>query len=90
MIKYVRTCADCKYNDGFCYTSFPPHYKCTITNEFHFGDYECDIEFKPQIIGYWEDCSNGWMCSICHRDNSSDTEYCPHCGAKMRNGVRHK
>lgn len=33
--------------------------------------------------GHWEDCSNGWMCSECERDNCEDTKYCPNCGAKM-------
>jgi len=37
-------CANCKYNDGLVYTSYPPQYKCTITNEFHFGDYQCDVD----------------------------------------------
>lgn len=36
-----------------------------------------------QKHGHWEDCSNGWMCSVCNRDSSRDTDYCPHCGAKM-------
>ena len=33
--------------------------------------------------GQWEDCSNGWMCSECHRDSSKDYKFCPYCGAKM-------
>lgn len=33
--------------------------------------------------GHWEDCSNGWMCSCCERDNTKDTLFCPNCGAKM-------
>ncbi len=36
--------------------------------------------------GQWEDCSNGWMCSECHRDSSKDYKFCPHCGAKMDKG----
>lgn len=31
----------------------------------------------------WIDCSNGWMCSACERDNTYDKPYCPNCGAKM-------
>lgn len=56
-------------------------------NEINREQYEqlirpwCDAE--PVRHGYWEDCSNGWMCSECHRDSSRDTKYCPHCGAKM-------
>ena len=90
MIKYVRTCDDCKYNDGVCYTTYPVQYRCTITDNMHTAGYECDVEFKPEIVAHWEDCSNGWMCSACHRDNSNDTEYCPHCGARMTNGVKYK
>lgn len=33
--------------------------------------------------GRWEDCSNGWMCSVCKRDSIMDFKYCPNCGAKM-------
>lgn len=33
--------------------------------------------------GKWLDCSNGWMCSVCKNDSSKDSNYCPHCGAKM-------
>lgn len=33
--------------------------------------------------GRWEDCSNGWMCSVCKRDARKDYQYCPNCGAKM-------
>ena len=37
--------------------------------------------------GRWEDCSNGWMCSVCKHDARKDYPYCPHCGAEM-DGVR--
>lgn len=40
-------------------------------------------DVAPVIHAHWEDCSNGWMCSNCYRDSTYDTEYCPHCGAKM-------
>lgn len=33
--------------------------------------------------GRWIDSSNGWMCSVCERDSTYDTLYCPHCGALM-------
>ena len=33
--------------------------------------------------GRWEDCSNGWMCSVCKHDARKDYPYCPNCGAKM-------
>lgn len=41
------------------------------------------LEQAPKT-GHWEDCSNGWMCSECERDNREDTRYCPNCGAKMQ------
>ena len=25
--------------------------------------------------GHWEDCSNGWMCSVCGKDSTYDYEY---------------
>lgn len=34
-------------------------------------------------VGHWIDCSNGWMCSECRKDNKYDTDYCPNCGARM-------
>ena len=33
--------------------------------------------------GRWEDCSNGWMCSVCKHDARKDYPYCPNCGAYM-------
>ena len=44
-------CANCKYNDGLVYTSIPVQYKCTITNEYHIGGYNCDIKLLPKL---WE------------------------------------
>jgi hypothetical protein len=37
-------CGSCEYTDGCCYTSIPPKVKCTITNEFHLYDDECNCE----------------------------------------------
>lgn len=44
---------------------------------------ETVLNVAPAVHAHWEDCSNGWMCSNCFRDSTYDTEYCPHCGAKM-------
>ena len=33
--------------------------------------------------GEWIDCSNGWMCSRCERDNTYAKPFCPNCGAPM-------
>lgn len=38
----------------------------------------------PLPKGHWEDCSNGWMCSNCNRDVSNESNFCPNCGADMR------
>lgn len=40
---FSTTCANCKHNDGLVYTSFPPKYRCTITNNFHFGYEFCEL-----------------------------------------------
>lgn len=40
-------------------------------------------DVQPVKHGQWEDCSNGWMCSCCERDNTKDTPFCPNCGARM-------
>lgn len=45
---------------------------------------------KDEDTPHWEDSSNGWMCSKCKQDSTLDTEYCPHCHAKMANGVKDK
>lgn len=37
-------CGMCPFTDGMCYTSNPPKRKCTITNEFHYYDDECNCE----------------------------------------------
>ena len=40
------TCGMCPFTDGMCYTSNPPKRKCTITNEFHYYDDECNCEYS--------------------------------------------
>ena len=46
-----------------------------------------DIDHAPTVDpvkhGRWEDCSNGWMCSLCKHDARKDYPYCPNCGARM-------
>ena len=37
-----RSCSICNKNDGQCYTSNPPQYRCTLDGEFHTADYSCD------------------------------------------------
>ena len=78
-------CAYCEYNDGLVYTSIPPKYKCTITNEFHLGFDDCDVEFAPVRRGRWIETLFGWRCSVCEeeQDYSVYFKYCPNCGTKM-------
>lgn len=86
-------CVYCKYNDGLVYTSIPVKYRCTITNEFHFGSDDCNVEFAPVQHGKWinpED-STCYKCSICGEYATQEHglnepifwKYCPNCGAKM-------
>ena len=35
------SCANCPLNDGMVYTSMPPKFKCTITNEYNLGEHMC-------------------------------------------------
>ena len=48
---------------------------------------KCEIDSMPTVDpvkhGRWEDCSNGWMCSVCKHDARKDYPYCPYCGARM-------
>ena len=41
------------------------------------------IEIEPM----WLDIGFEYTCSVCGKDNSFRTSYCPHCGTKMKNGV---
>ena len=46
-----KTCSNCAHNDGMVYTSNPPKWKCTLTNEWHEGDFKCD-NFADQALVY--------------------------------------
>ena len=45
----MRCCSNCEFNDGFIYTSMPLRYKCTVTNQYHFGNFDCNLEFVPVV-----------------------------------------
>lgn len=64
MFKYVKTCGDCEYNDGLCYTTYPAQYRCTITGKLNFGDHECNLDFTPVI-----------RCENCFYSSDKCTEY---------------
>ena len=83
-------CVYCKYNDGTVYTSIPPKYRCTITNEFHLALDDCNVEFAPVRHGRWKDIEHApdgllyVTCSVCgKRQTIEATNYCPNCGARM-------
>ena len=88
-------CANCKYNDGNVYTSIPVQYRCTVTNEYHIGGYNCDIEFAPVKHAEWKRIDIGlYECSNCKRVAPYNIEeehfvywpelnYCPNCGSRM-------
>ena len=91
-------CANCKYNDGLVYTSFPVQYKCTIDNTFYRGDHQCDKEFVPAKKGIWKihgsyhDSETNrieiiFRCSLCCRIQGCITDYCADCGANMEEEV---
>jgi len=62
-------CANCKYNDGKVYTSLPPKYKCTITDEFHEAYGDCNVDFVPVVRCKdckWWDKKDGSPYGYCH------------------------
>lgn len=91
-----RTCGNCPFNDGQCYTSLPPKFKCTFDNNFYDGMHVCHHEFKPVIHAEWlEGCGivefvgddsflrPTYICSNCFNEEARASDYCPKCGAKM-------
>ena len=90
-------CANCEHNDGMVYTSIPPKYRCTITDEFHLGGDYCNVEFAPVKHGRWIDeglvdgnQNRYCRCSECGKGDtqaiSQRVPYCWWCGAKMDGG----
>ena len=41
-------------------------------------------DVRPVVRGRWEDCSSGWMCSMCAWTQIRESNFCPNCGADMR------
>lgn len=58
-------CGKCEKIDGMCYTSNPSKVKCTITNEFHYLDDECNIATSTINISNSIESSIGTNCMIC-------------------------
>lgn len=44
------TCSNCNYNDRMVYTSNPPKWKCTLSNEWHTADYRCEHWCEQQQV----------------------------------------
>lgn len=91
-----RTCGNCPFNDGLCYTSAPPKYKCTFDNNFYDGMHACHHELKPVIHAEWLEGGGivefvgddsflrpTYICSNCFDEEARASDYCPKCGAKM-------
>ena len=79
----MRTCAYCPMNDGTAYTSLPPMYKCSYTNDFHLGNHQCELELMPVVRcencvnydSYGEKCEGRGWCSAVETEPSDDF-YC--------------
>lgn len=73
-----RTCGNCSFNDGVCYTSYPVKYRCTFDNGYYEGFHPCHFELMPVRHAKWEpdpDCPPRHRCSNCHSnpyDNEAD------------------
>ena len=77
----TKTCGNCEHNDGVLYTSNPPKVKCTITNEYHYNNDICTLDFVPVVRckdcknkgGFWcpwwkgEDIPTDWYCAAGER-----------------------
>lgn len=83
-----RHCGSCSFNDGLCYTSNPPKYRCTFDNNFYDGLHECHLELKPVEYAEWIDHGYEIECSACGF-TCSDEYYlgekvaCPNCGRQI-------
>lgn len=44
-----QCCANCRFNDGMVYTSYPVKYRCTIDNNYYDGLHPCHFEFVPVV-----------------------------------------
>lgn len=88
----TMTCSSCSFNDGMCYTSLPPKYRCTFDNQFYDGMHACHLDLAPVRHGKILQCiKNGKfnrVFSCCDTDCTTMTswiwpKYCPWCGAKL-------
>ena len=43
-----------------------------------------DEDVKKTVYGKWRPEENYYSCSNCKAQSSNKTNYCPHCGAQMR------
>ena len=97
----TMTCGSCSFNDGVCYTSYPPKYRCTFDNGYYEGFHPCHFELMPVRHGQWEtkeytteDSFDDWIvihheevCSECGKGQGERSKFCPNCGAKMDGGA---
>lgn len=58
-------CGKCDKIDGMCYLSNPPKVKCTVTNEFHYFDDECNISTSTIDVSNLVKPSICTSCMVC-------------------------
>ena len=51
-------------------------------------------DVREVVRGKWNPAKDGYyghvMCSVCHKIESHDTNFCPNCGADMREDINEK
>ena len=74
-----------------CYCPFYSYGYCkalgACVNTEHGIDTRCplvEIEQYEVKRGKWIDFKNGWKCSACGKWNNETSNFCPNCGADMR------
>ena len=90
----TMTCGNCSFNDGLCYTSMPPQYRCAFDNNFYDGFHACHLVLAPVVHAKWNEINSyddldniiftlRYFCSNCKCEEDYQSDYCPNCGAKM-------
>ena len=75
----IIRCKDCKYNVS--------SHKCLHPESFFLvpdDDFYCGYANPRTEKGHWIDEGTNYYCSECHRGCWVDSDYCPWCGADMR------
>jgi len=90
----MMRCGNCDKTDGVIYTSNPPKVKCSISNEYHFFEDQCNVlssAIAKDIMAYLEIgttcivCGESVLltqkekCEIYHGKSSIDNKVCDKC-----------